>query len=92
MANQTFTVTGMTCGHCEASVREEVSELPGITDVQVDRSRNFLSVTSDADIDTAAVIAAVDEAGYKAVANKTPKEESVCLSSNFSPLISPSAG
>lgn len=59
----------MTCGHCEASVREEVSELPGITDVQVDRSRNFLSVTSDADIDTAAVIAAVDEAGYKAVTN-----------------------
>lgn len=59
----------MTCGHCEASVREEVSELPGITDVQVDRSRNFLSVTSDADIDTAAVIAAVDEAGYKAVVN-----------------------
>ena len=59
----------MTCGHCEASVREEVSELPGITDVQVDRSRNFLSVTSDADIDTAAVIAAVDEAGYKAFAN-----------------------
>lgn len=59
----------MTCGHCEASVREEVSELPGITDVQVDRSRNFLSVTSDADIDTAAVIAAVDEAGYEAVAN-----------------------
>ena len=59
----------MTCGHCEASVREEVYELPGITDVQVDRSRNFLSVTSNADIDTAAVIAAVDEAGYKAVAN-----------------------
>lgn len=59
----------MTCGHCEASVREEVSELPGITDVQVDRSRNFLSVTSEADINTAAVIAAVDEAGYKAVAN-----------------------
>lgn len=59
----------MTCGHCEASVRGEVSELPGITDVQVDRSRNFLSVTSNADIDTAAVIAAVDEAGYKAVAN-----------------------
>lgn len=59
----------MTCGHCEASVREEVSELPGITDVQVDRSRNFLSVTSEADIDIAAVIAAVDEAGYEAVAN-----------------------
>lgn len=69
MANQTFTVTGMTCGHCEASVREEVSELPGITGVEVDRSRNFLSVTADGDIDNAAVIAAVEEAGYEAVAN-----------------------
>lgn len=69
MANQTFTVTGMTCGHCEASVREEVSELPGITDVQVDRSRNFLSVTSEGEIDAAAVIAAVKEAGYEATAN-----------------------
>ncbi|MDO5030376.1 MAG: cation transporter [Corynebacterium sp.] len=69
MANQTFTVTGMTCGHCEASVREEVSELPGITGVEVDRSRNFLSVTADGDIDNAAVIAAVKEAGYEAVAN-----------------------
>lgn len=59
----------MTCGHCEASVREEVSELPGITGVEVDRSRNFLSVTADGDIDNAAVIAAVEEAGYEAVAN-----------------------
>lgn len=69
MANQTFTVTGMTYGHCEASVREEVSELPGITDVQVDHSRNFLSMTSDADIDAAAIIAAVDETGCKAAAS-----------------------
>lgn len=59
----------MTCGHCEASVREEVSELPGITDIEVDRSRNFLSVTADGEIDNAAVIAAVEEAGYEAVAN-----------------------
>lgn len=59
----------MTCGHCEASVREEVSELPGIEVVEVDRNRNFLSVKSDSDIDNDAVIAAVKEAGYEAVAN-----------------------
>nr|WP_120492719.1 cation transporter [Corynebacterium lactis] len=69
MATQTFTVTGMTCGHCEASVREEVEELPGLKDIQVDRSRNFLSVSSDGEIDTDAVVAAVKEAGYEAVAN-----------------------
>ncbi len=59
----------MTCGHCEASVREEVEELPGLKDIQVDRSRNFLSVSSDGEIDTDAVVAAVKEAGYEAVAN-----------------------
>ena len=69
MTTQTFVVTGMTCGHCEASVREEVSEIPGLKDIEVDRTRNFLSVSSDSDIDNAAVIAAVEEAGYQAVAN-----------------------
>lgn len=69
MATQTFTVTGMTCGHCEASVREEVSELPGLKDIEVDRSRNFLSVSSDGAIDADAVVAAVEEAGYQAIAN-----------------------
>lgn len=68
MATQTFVVTGMTCGHCEASVREEVAEIPGIKDIEVDCSRNFLSVTSDSEIDNAAVIAAVEEAGYQAAA------------------------
>lgn len=59
----------MTCGHCEASVCEEVSELPGLKDIEVDRSRNFLSVSSDGAIDADAVVAAVEEAGYQAIAN-----------------------
>ena len=58
----TYTVTGMTCGHCVASVTEEVSELPGVTDVQVELESGRLTVTGDAD--AAAVRGAVEEAGY----------------------------
>lgn len=62
-----FTVIGMTCGHCEASVTEEVSEIPGVTAATADRSANLLTITANGDIDDAAVIAAVKEAGYQAM-------------------------
>ena len=61
----TFTVTGMTCGHCVSSVTEEVSELDGVTDVHVDLATGQLTVTGD--VSTEAVLAAVIEAGYAAV-------------------------
>ena len=60
----TYTVTGMTCSHCVASVTEEVSEVPGVTGVDVDLSSGALAVTSDQAVDVAAVRAAVEEAGY----------------------------
>ena len=59
-----YTVTGMTCAHCVASVTEEVQEIPGVTDVQVDLATGALAVTSSEPIDDDAVRAAVDEAGY----------------------------
>ncbi|MFD1810864.1 heavy-metal-associated domain-containing protein [Rhodococcus gannanensis] len=59
-----YTVTGMTCGHCVASVREEVGAVAGVTDVAVDLATGRLTVTSDAPVDEGAVRAAVDEAGY----------------------------
>lgn len=62
-----FQVTGMTCGHCEMSVREEVSEVAGVTGVAVNFETGKLSVTHDSPVDDAAIIAAVDEAGYAAV-------------------------
>lgn len=64
MTTATWTVTGMTCGHCVASVTEEVSEVPGVTDVQVDLAAGRLVVHSAGEIDGAAVEAAVAEAGY----------------------------
>ncbi|MET0765625.1 MAG: heavy-metal-associated domain-containing protein [Blastococcus sp.] len=64
MSTATYTVTGMTCGHCVASVTEEVSQVPGVTAVDVDLESGGLTVTSEEQVDEAAVRAAVEEAGY----------------------------
>jgi copper chaperone len=61
----TYTVTGMTCGHCVSAVTEEVTGIPGVTDVQVDLASGALTITSQAPIEQTAVEAAVDEAGYE---------------------------
>lgn len=62
-----YQVTGMTCGHCEMSIREEVSTVPGVQDIDVSAQTGKLVVTSTEEVDDAAVITAVDEAGYEAV-------------------------
>ncbi|MCB0896779.1 MAG: heavy-metal-associated domain-containing protein [Nocardioides sp.] len=64
-ATSSYIVTGMTCGHCVASVTEEVQEIPGVTDVSVDLASGRLSVTSSGALDDDAVRAAVEEAGYQ---------------------------
>lgn len=64
MTTETYTVTGMTCGHCAASVTEEISELAGVENVDVVVETGAVTVTSNAPLDHAAVQAAVEEAGY----------------------------
>ena len=66
MNTTTYAVTGMTCGHCEGSVRSEVAKLDGVTGIEVSAASGTLVVTSDSALDDAAVLAAVDEAGYSA--------------------------
>ena len=66
MTTTEYQVTGMTCGHCEMSVRDEVGEIAGVTDIQVSARDGRLVVTSAAPIDDAAIYAAVGEAGYAA--------------------------
>jgi copper chaperone len=61
---QTYTVTGMTCGHCVSSVTEEVSAIDGVTDVAVVLDGGLVTVSSTQPLDDAAVRAAVEEAGY----------------------------
>ena len=67
MSTTEFQVTGMTCGHCEMSVREEVEKVAGVEGIDVSAQTGRLVVTSAGPIDADAVIAAVDEAGYRAV-------------------------
>lgn len=61
----TYTVTGMTCQHCVASVTEEVGAIPGVTEVLVDLATGAVNVTSEAQLDPKAVAEAVAEAGYE---------------------------
>ena len=65
MTTSTYTVEGMTCGHCVASVTEEVKKIAGVSDVQVDLESGAVTVTSNADLDAASVKTAVEEAGYE---------------------------
>ncbi len=71
MSTTTYTVVGMTCGHCVSAVTEEVSGVPGVTAVDVDLASGGLTVSSDAPVDDAAVRAAVEEAGYELAGSGT---------------------
>lgn len=62
-----YTLTGMTCQHCVTAVTEEVGEVEGVVDVQVDLAAGRVTVTSRGPVDDAAVRAAVEEAGYEVV-------------------------
>jgi len=63
----TLTVPGMHCGHCEASVKEEVSVVPGVESVVVDLDSKLVTVRGE-ELDEAALRAAVEEAGYDVTA------------------------
>lgn len=60
----TYRVEGMTCGHCVSAVREEISVLDGVSDVDVNLETGAVVVTSNTELDPQAVADAVDEAGY----------------------------
>jgi copper chaperone len=67
MSEATYTVTGMTCGHCASSVTEEVQAIDGVQNVGVDLSSGKVTVTSASPLDAEQVRAAVTEAGYQLV-------------------------
>lgn len=66
MATQTITVSGMTCQHCAASVREELSEIPGLTVLDIDVASGKVTIEGSG-FSEEAVAAAVEEAGYQLV-------------------------
>ncbi len=60
----TWTVSGMTCEHCVASVTEELEELAPVTSVDVTLDTGVVTVASSEPLERAQVAAAVEEAGY----------------------------
>ena len=67
MSTSTFTVKGMTCGHCVNHVTEEVKKIAGVTAVDITLDSGAVAITSDSDISPADVETAVVEAGYELV-------------------------
>jgi copper chaperone len=67
MSTIAFTVPGMTCGHCEAAVKGEIGKLAGVSNVDVNLDTKAVVVEGEG-LDTDAIFAAVDEAGFEAVA------------------------
>lgn len=67
MSTITFSVPGMTCGHCKEAVTTELSKISGVTEVEVDLDTKSVSVTSTSDVAWSDLVAAVDEAGFEAV-------------------------
>ncbi len=65
MPSSTYTVTGMTCGHCVSSVKTEIGKIDGVTSVDVDLASGAVTSASSAPIADTEIAAAVDEAGYE---------------------------
>ena len=67
-ATATFTVTGMTCGHCVAAVRDEVGKVDGVTGVDINLASGRVTIASLGPVEWR-VSAAVEEAGYEVAAS-----------------------
>jgi copper chaperone CopZ len=62
----TYSVPGMSCGHCRAAITAEVAAVPGVRAVDVDLDAKLVAISGES-LDGAALVAAIDEAGYEAV-------------------------
>jgi copper chaperone len=67
MTTTTYAVKGMTCEHCVRAVTAELSQVAGVTGVEIDLATGRATITSEGPVDESAVRAAVDEAGYEIV-------------------------
>ena len=67
VGSTTFTVTGMTCAHCERAITQEISAVAGVESVAVDVATGTVTVSATQPVDRADIAAAVDEAGYALV-------------------------
>ena len=66
MSLSKYHVTGMSCGHCERAISDELTAMPGVERVEVSASSGTLTVHSSVPIDDSQVLTAVEKAGYRA--------------------------
>lgn len=68
MSTTEYQVTGMTCAHCEGAIRSEIEQIDRVASIDVSAATGRLAVTTtgEGSVDDAAVLAAVEEAGYEA--------------------------
>ena len=64
--NQTFTVTGMTCGHCEKAVTRALKQIDPLAEVRIDRAAGQVVVQSHQAREVLAQ--AITEEGYQVAA------------------------
>lgn len=72
MSTTTVNISGMTCGHCIASVTEELSSLEGVQNIDVALNKGGIStatITASQELDPEQVNEGVAEAGYQVVPN-----------------------
>lgn len=62
----TYSVPGISCGHCRAAITAEVTTVSGVESVDVDLDTKLVRISGE-NLDDAALVAAIDEAGYDAV-------------------------
>ena len=67
MSTITYTVPDITCGHCGTAITREVSAVAGVETVEVELKTKTVTVTGNP-LDEAAILAAIDEAGYEVTA------------------------
>jgi len=90
MTSMTYQVTGMTCEHCVRAVTEEIESLAGVNSVTialVPGGESAVTVTTDAPLTTAAVAAALDEAGAYHLSGLGDEDGAIIAPARILPLV-----
>jgi copper chaperone CopZ len=64
VGSTTFTVTGMTCAHCERAITQEIASVDGVQSVTVDVASGTVTVTATEPVDRADIAAVIDGVGH----------------------------
>ena len=64
MTTLVYSVPGVSCAHCKQAIEGEVSQVQGVASVEVDLDAKTVTISGEP-LDEAALVGAIDEAGYE---------------------------